>query len=87
MRLFKRLIQRLRYKRESKVDLYQGLNIGPGTHWSIANLDGIAPQLISIGRNCMITPRVMILTHDASFFHHTGRYRVARVLSFGFLSH
>ncbi|PYS52611.1 MAG: hypothetical protein DMF68_01140 [Acidobacteria bacterium] len=80
MRLFKRLIKKLLGKgNESKVDLYQGLDIGAGTHWSIANLDGVFPQLISIGKNCRITPRVMILTHDASFFNHTGRYRVAPV--------
>jgi acetyltransferase-like isoleucine patch superfamily enzyme len=80
MDLFKRLIQKFRSKIKGReVDLYQGLNIGPGTHWSIANLDGLVPQLISIGKNCMITPRVMILTHDASFFNHTGRYRVAPV--------
>jgi len=79
MPFFKRLIQKIRKKPAAQVDLYQGLNIGPGTHWSIENLDGIAPQLISIGRNCMITPRVMILTHDASFFNHTGRYKFAPV--------
>ncbi len=78
MHLFKRLIRKFSRKR-SEVDLYQGLNIGPGTHWSIANLDGLVPQLISIGKNCRITPGVMILTHDASFFNHTGRYRVAPV--------
>jgi acetyltransferase-like isoleucine patch superfamily enzyme len=79
MRFFKRLIEKLLKYMEPKVDLYQGLNIGPGTHWSIANLDGIAPQLITIGRDCMITPRAMILTHDASFFIHTKRYRFAPV--------
>lgn len=80
MHLFKRLIHKItRRNKDSQVDLYQGLNIGAGTHWSIANLDGIVPQLISIGEHCRITPGVMILTHDASFFNHTGRYRVAPV--------
>lgn len=80
MHLFKRIIRKFsRRNKESQVDLYQGLNIGAGTHWSIANLDGVVPQLITIGENCRITPRVMILTHDASLFNHTGRYRVAPV--------
>ena len=80
MRLFRRLIRKFSGKRrKSQVNLYQGLKIGAGTHWSIENLDGIAPQLISIGEHCRITPRVMILTHDASLFNHTGRYRVAPV--------
>lgn len=79
MRFLKRLFQRAIRRDEPRIDLYQGLNIGPGTHWSIANLDGIAPQLITIGRDCMITPRAMILTHDASFFIHTRRYLFAPV--------
>ena len=80
MHLFKRLINKFsRRNKEPQVDLYQGLNIGSGTHWSIANLDGLVPQLISIGEHCRITPRVMILTHDASLFNHTGQYRVAPV--------
>lgn len=79
MRFFRRLVQKLTNYTEPAVDLYRGLDIGPGTHWSIANLDGIAPQLISIGRNCMIAPGVMILTHDASFFNYTKRYKFAPV--------
>jgi len=79
MGLVKRFFRRVTGKREPKIDLYQQLNIGPGTHWSTANLDGIAPQLVTIGRDCMITPRVMILTHDASFFIHTRRYKFAPV--------
>lgn len=79
MRFVKRFFQRMTSKGEAQVDLYQNLNIGAGTHWSIANLDGIAPQLITIGRDCMITPRAMILTHDASFFIHTRRYKFAPV--------
>ena len=79
MRFLKRLFQRMTRKREPEIDLYQKLHIGPGTHVSTANLDGIAPQLITIGRDCMITPRVMILTHDASFFIHTRRYKFAPV--------
>lgn len=78
MNLFKRLIRKFR-RQPPQVDLYEGLNVGQGTHWSIANLDGLVPQLITIGENCRITPGVMILTHDASFFNHTGRYRVAPV--------
>lgn len=80
MNLFRRLAQRLWKKREATLTtLYQDLDIGAGTSWSITNLDGIAPQLISIGRDCTIAPTAMILTHDASFFIHTGRYKVAPV--------
>ena len=79
MRLVKRLLQRITRRNEPEVDLYQQLNIGPRTHWSISNLDGIAPQLITIGRDCMIAPRAMILTHDASFFIHERLYKFAPV--------
>ncbi len=75
MRLVRKLLRVLGRHREPD----QGLDIGPGTYWTAANLDGIAPQLISIGRDCIIAPTAMILTHDASFFIHTGRYRVAPV--------
>jgi maltose O-acetyltransferase len=80
MNLLRKLVRKLRKKREeTQLALYQDLDIGLGTSWSITNLDGIVPQLISIGRDCIIAPTAMILTHDASFFIHTGRYKVAPV--------
>ena len=60
-------------------DLYKDLDIGQGTSFSLQNLDGIAPQLISIGRDCIIAPTAMILTHDASLLIHTGKYLVRPV--------
>src|SRR6266487_6216014 len=60
-------------------DLFRDLNVGPGTSYSLSNLDLVAPQLITIGRNCIIAPTAMILTHDASFLIHTGKYRARRV--------
>jgi maltose O-acetyltransferase len=80
MQLYRRFLNKFSGRNKKlQVKLYEGLNIGPGTPWSIANLDGLVPQLITIGEDCRITPKVMIPTHDASLFNHTGRYRVAPV--------
>src|ERR1041384_7455222 len=80
MQFFRRLLRKFSGRsKKLQVNLHTGLNIGPGTHWSIANLDGLVPQLITIGENCIISPRVMILTHDVSLFNHTGRYKIAPV--------
>lgn len=46
---------------------------------SRANLDGMFPQLVRLGRDCIVSPTAMILTHDASTYLHTGKYRVAPV--------
>jgi maltose O-acetyltransferase len=54
--------------------------IGEGSVCSPASLDGIAPDLITIGSGTIIAPAAMILTHDASFLVHTGKYRVRPVL-------
>lgn len=64
---------------ESNDRLYKGLEIGPNTYYLRRNLDGIAPRLITIGRDCVLSPTAMVLTHDASSFIHTGRYRFAPV--------
>jgi acetyltransferase-like isoleucine patch superfamily enzyme len=59
--------------------LYSNLNIGEGSVCARESLDGIAPQLVTIGRDCIVAPRAMLLTHDASLLPSTGRYVVGRV--------
>lgn len=51
----------------------------PNPAVSRTNLDGIFPQLVRFGYDCIISPTAMILTHDASTWLHTGKYRVAPV--------
>src|ERR1035437_8699920 len=64
---------------ETDARLLQGLAIGPNTYYTQRNLDGIAPQLITMGSDCVLAPTAMILTHDAASFIHTGKYRFAPV--------
>ncbi len=77
--VIKTLLRGLRLLPESNDRLYAGLDIGPNTYYVRQNLDGVAPRLISLGRDCVLAPTAMILTHDASSFIHTGRYRFAPV--------
>ena len=56
-----------------------GATIGPGSVCMPESLDGIAPDLITIGRGCIVAPAAMILTHDASLLPHTGKYLVRPV--------
>jgi acetyltransferase-like isoleucine patch superfamily enzyme len=53
--------------------------LGEGTAVRPESLDGVAPHLITIGRNCIIAPASMLLTHDASLLIHTGQYMFAPV--------
>jgi serine acetyltransferase len=53
-----------------------GARIGEGTFCTAENLDGGLPELITIGRNCMIAPRAVITTHDASLLPAHGAYVV-----------
>lgn len=69
LKLFVRYIKKKQLNKK-----YQGLNIGAGTHYSIENLDGIAPQLATIGRRCVFAPKSVVLTHDASLLPMTGKY-------------
>ncbi|MBP7937661.1 MAG: acyltransferase [Phycisphaerae bacterium] len=55
------------------------MDIGPGSRLSASNLDGMFPQLIHVGRNCIFAPTAMVLAHDASYYLFTGEYRVAPV--------
>jgi acetyltransferase-like isoleucine patch superfamily enzyme len=77
---WKRLYRGLRSRFEQQtISLHKGLRIGHGTAYSLANLDGIVPQLAVIGKNCVIAPNAVILTHDASYLPTMGRYRIAPV--------
>jgi acetyltransferase-like isoleucine patch superfamily enzyme len=53
-----------------------GVRIGEGTYCTPANIDSIAPELIEIGRNCVIGPGSVIATHDASLFPTHGGHVV-----------
>jgi len=59
----------------------RGLNVGKnvfiGTDVSI---DPSYPWLISIGDDCTLTERVIILAHDASTFRHLGYTKVGKVI-------
>ena len=70
----RRLVDRLRRRRA-----FPGATIGAGSVCMPASLDGIAPDLITIGRGCVVAPAAMILTHDASLLVHTGKYLVRPV--------
>jgi len=74
-KLIRRLVLRWRRLRdELRYDRYQGLNIGSGCQYTLENLDGIAPQLIKIGEDCILAPQSVVLTHDASLVPTTGKY-------------
>ncbi|HOW70495.1 MAG TPA: DapH/DapD/GlmU-related protein [Phycisphaerae bacterium] len=71
-------VRRLLGQTDSSVILAQ-MDIGAGSRLSVSNLDGMFPQLIHIGRNCIFAPTAMVLAHDASYYLFTGEYRVAPV--------
>lgn len=70
--MLKKFINYVRAQKNKKK--YIGLNVGEGTHYSIENLDGIAPQLATIGKRCVFAPKSLVLTHDASLLPVTGKY-------------
>lgn len=78
--LLKRIFLKFRKIRdEAKFNRYRNLSIGSGTQFSLENLDGIAPQLIKIGRDCVLAPKCVLLTHDACLLPTTGKYIFDRV--------
>ncbi|MBN1845494.1 MAG: hypothetical protein JW810_07405 [Sedimentisphaerales bacterium] len=54
-------------------------DIGAGSRVFPSNLDGNFPRLVHIGRNCLFAPHAVVLTHDASYYIHTGECKVAPV--------
>jgi maltose O-acetyltransferase len=59
--------------------VYSNLDIGSGSHVDRRNLDGMFPQLIHIGENCIFAPHSIVLSHDASYAMFTGKYHIAPV--------
>lgn len=59
---------------------YKNLKIGEHCQYSLDNLDGIAPQLITMGESCVIAPKAVILTHDACLLPATGKYIFKEVI-------
>lgn len=45
-----------------------------------ARVDGFSPMLIEIGDDFVSAPGSVVLSHDASTFMHTGKFRVERTL-------
>ena len=66
-------------RRRAGQKIMKQMDIGKGTQVGLGSIDGMFPLLAHIGKNCIFAPSVMILTHDASYFLHTGEYRVAPV--------
>ncbi|MCL1077683.1 acyltransferase [Parashewanella spongiae] len=78
---FVHLIKRIFLKlNENKIEKYKNLRIGQFCQYSLDNLDGIAPQLITIGDHCVIAPKAVILTHDACLVPTTGKYVFKEVI-------
>ena len=71
------LIDVIRFWRERKKPvLYK---IGNLKHQN-ARIDGLTPMLVEIGDNFVSAPGSVILSHDASTFIHTGKYRVEKTV-------
>lgn len=70
-RLFNKILSIFK---ESLYNRYANLKIGEGTVYCNENLDGICPQLIEIGKDCVFSPKSIVLTHDASLVPTTGKY-------------
>ena len=45
-----------------------------------ARVDGFSPMLVKIGDDFVSAPGSIILSHDASTFMHTGKYRVEKTV-------
>ena len=69
--LIRKITRNLEKKRWNK---YRNLSIGDNTHVELDNLDGITPQLVVIGRNCVFAPKSVVLTHDACLLPYSGKY-------------
>ncbi|TSD54710.1 acyltransferase [Variovorax sp. KBS0712] len=75
LKILGKIISRIKkISNESKFYRYRSLRIGAGTQFALDNLDGIAPQLIKIGRDCVLAPKCVVLTHDACLLPTTGKY-------------
>ena len=76
-----RAIQRLRGELNVDRLVAQGLEIGRGTFVARdAYLDPGHPWLITIGEDSGLSPRTIVMVHDASMKRHMGHTRIARVV-------
>jgi maltose O-acetyltransferase len=77
----RRALQRLRGELNVDRLVAQGLEIGRGTFVARnAYLDPGHPWLITIGEDSGLSPRTIVMVHDASMKHHMGHTRIARVV-------
>jgi maltose O-acetyltransferase len=77
----RRALQRLRGELNVDRLVSQGLQIGRGTFVARdAYLDPGHPWLISIGEDSGLSPRTIVMVHDASMQRHMGCTRIARVV-------
>lgn len=73
-----KIMSRLRhlFKKKRKIATYK---IGKKKfHNSL--VDSLIPQMVEIGENFTSGPNSIILSHDASLFVHTGKYRVEKTV-------
>lgn len=76
-----RAVQRLRGELNVDRLVAEGLEIGRGTFVARdVYLDPGHPWLITIGENAGLSPRVVVMVHDASMKRHMGHTRIARVV-------
>jgi maltose O-acetyltransferase len=80
-RVKRRALQRLRGQLNVDRLVAEGLQIGRGTFVARdAYLDPGHPWLITIGEDSGLSPRTIVMVHDASMKHHMGHTRIARVV-------
>jgi maltose O-acetyltransferase len=80
-RVKRRALQRLRGELNVDRLVAEGLQIGRGTFVARdAYLDPGHPWLITIGEDSGLSPRTIVMVHDASMKHHMGHTRIARVV-------
>jgi acetyltransferase-like isoleucine patch superfamily enzyme len=71
-----------RVRGEPNLDEFVALGLQLGSHTHISHpvyLDRVFPWLITIGDYATLAPYAAVVTHDASFAHHTGQTRIGRV--------
>jgi maltose O-acetyltransferase len=80
-RIERRVVQRLRGELNVDRLVAEGLQIGRGTFVARdAYLDPGHPWLISIGHDSGLSPRTIVMVHDASMKRLAGYTRIARVV-------
>ena len=80
-RLQRRALRRLRGELDVDRLVAQGLQIGRGTFVARdAYLDPGHPWLITIGEDSGLSPRTIVMVHDASMKRHTDHTLIARVV-------